>query len=525
MLKVIIADDEERVCRMLQILPDWTALEMEVAATAANGIEALQAIERDPPDILITDIRMPGCDGLELIARAKQLAPEIEIIIISGYAHFEYAQSAMKYGVADYLLKPINRDELTATLSKLGKRRRDALVQAEQLRQDHQEAQNRVRSSLIHDLAQGKLDDMGAQALCERYHFACAPTYRAFVLKVDYDPEELGASTLAVLEAKAEECLHTAIRALCDDLAFGFVDSFGYGLIACQPERQAPIRRALRGVLNQLEAQKALFGAAAFSLALGLMVTEPSQIPRSLGTASQAVRERLLDGTGRLLEEVPTASALRESNLAQHYNRGIAQAVDTLDSAAAMQEVHTLEAMAMAVPDVRGSELLQLVKTAGSSFILRLNVEEREKILAQFQSRLELCSRAPQLFECLRKLQTQQLEAEEQRRSNESTRPIRIAKQYIQQHFEEPITLEDVCAACGYSNSYFSALFKKETGEGFSKYLTRLRMERAKELLRETALPVPDIGRQVGYSDMKHFTQTFKKLTLLSPGQYRKLYG
>ncbi|MEG2187728.1 MAG: response regulator, partial [Clostridia bacterium] len=92
MLKVIIADDEERVCRMLQILPDWTALEMEVAATAANGIEALQAIERDPPDILITDIRMPGCDGLELIARAKQLAPEIEIIIISGYAHFEYAQ-------------------------------------------------------------------------------------------------------------------------------------------------------------------------------------------------------------------------------------------------------------------------------------------------------------------------------------------------------------------------------------------------------------------------------------------------
>lgn len=93
-----------------------------MAGTAGNGLEALALIERERPDILITDIRMPGCQGLELIERARRTVPDIEIIIISGYAHFEYAQTAIKLGVGDYLLKPIKKDELTATLSKLAQR-------------------------------------------------------------------------------------------------------------------------------------------------------------------------------------------------------------------------------------------------------------------------------------------------------------------------------------------------------------------------------------------------------------------
>ena len=100
-----------------------------------------------------------------------------------------------------------------------------------------------------------------------------------------------------------------------------------------------------------------------------------------------------------------------------------------------------------------------------------------------------------------------------------------MAKQYVQSHYSQNITLEDVCAATGFSVSYFSALFKKETGEGFAKYLTRVRMERAKELLQETNLSVAEICTRVGYGDLKHFNQTFKKVTNLSPGQYRKLYG
>ena len=89
MWKVIIADDEKLICRLVQALVDWSSLDMELAATAENGLEALALIEKCNPDILITDIRMPGCNGLELIKQAKEIKPDLEIIIISGYAHFE----------------------------------------------------------------------------------------------------------------------------------------------------------------------------------------------------------------------------------------------------------------------------------------------------------------------------------------------------------------------------------------------------------------------------------------------------
>ena len=103
--------------------------------------------------------------------------------------------------------------------------------------------------------------------------------------------------------------------------------------------------------------------------------------------------------------------------------------------------------------------------------------------------------------------------------------PIRAAKLYIHKHFDQPITLEEVSAAIGFSENYFSTLFKKETGSGFAKYLTHVRMDEARSLLRDTNQSVAEICRQVGYGDLKHFTHTFKAEIGLTPGEYRKLYG
>ncbi len=119
MLKILVADDEEKVCQLIIRLVDWEALEMEVVGTASNGFEALEKIRDVSPDVVITDIRMPGLDGMELIRQARLLNGELAFVIISGYRHFEYARTAIKYGVSDYLLKPIKKEELTATLSRI----------------------------------------------------------------------------------------------------------------------------------------------------------------------------------------------------------------------------------------------------------------------------------------------------------------------------------------------------------------------------------------------------------------------
>lgn len=359
MLKVVVTDDEARVCQLILMLADWDSLGMEVAGVASNGLEALELVGRLHPDILITDIRMPGCHGLELIERAKGKFPQLEIVIVSGYAHFEFAQTAIKHGVGDYLLKPIKREELMGTLEKLGKRcrqRSQSASEVERLRQTNQENEDAVR-------------------------------------------------------------------------------------------------KHLRSFLDQLLAQRSVFGAVEFSLALGPAASRIGELPASAQATRRIAANRLTEGAGRM-------------------------------------------------------------------FLLRPEIEGLERLGQEFEAACDRCGRKSELFQCLGRLQREQLDAVCQRRHNDTIRPIRMAKQYVQQHYSQPITLEDVCEVVG-----FSSLFKKETGEGFAKYLTRVRMERAKELLQQTSLPVSEICAQVGYSDLKHFSQNFKKETNLNPGQYRKLYG
>lgn len=112
MLKVIIADDEKMICLLISQLLDWKELDFEIAGMAYTGIDAYQMIVEHRPDLVITDIRMPGYDGIELIKKVKEAGIQTEFIMISGFKQFEYAQNAMKYGVKYYLLKPIEEDKL-----------------------------------------------------------------------------------------------------------------------------------------------------------------------------------------------------------------------------------------------------------------------------------------------------------------------------------------------------------------------------------------------------------------------------
>lgn len=527
MLKVIIADDEERVCRLVQVLADWDALGMEVAGTASNGLEALDLVRQIHPDILITDIRMPGCYGLELIQHAKESLPQLEIVIISGYAHFEYAQSAIKHGVGDYLLKPIQKAELMATLQKLGDRCRarqaaDGGTQNQYSREDLFRLQNR----LILDLAERRLTAPSAQLLEQEYHFSVHPgLLQVMLLKLDYDLEQFSPASVGVVWEKAKKIFEQVLQPVCHGIVFYFRDAWGCAVLNYPTAQREALRGRIREGLNQLVAQQALFGQVTCSLGLSTPVEGPEGLPECFWEANDAVCERLLEGSGRLLEGRPLPSSLAEENLLERYGRSVELLMDTLGQTQAEQAVDQLEESAMAVPGVRGRELLELVRSAGKLFALRVCGEDARRETEQFEARCLQCSRAPELFVCLRQFQNHLLERTLHRRETESQRPIRVAKQYVQSHYSQNITLEDVCAATGFSVSYFSALFKKETGEGFAKYLTRVRMERAKELLQETNLPVSEICTQVGYGDLKHFNQTFKKVTSLSPGQYRKLYG
>ena len=211
MIKVVIADDEVRICQLILALVDWEALGLKVVGTAHNGLEAIAMVRTLQPDILITDIRMPGCSGLELIDQVKRDDQSLEIVIISGYAHFEYAQQAIKYGVGDYLLKPISKTELTATLQKLAGRICAQKKNAEDEAQQKKKTQKDVallRENLISGLLDQKNRKISIGELQEQYGLQVQDgVFQAFLLKMDCGREELSPTASVLLMEKAQEGL------------------------------------------------------------------------------------------------------------------------------------------------------------------------------------------------------------------------------------------------------------------------------------------------------------------------------
>lgn len=215
MIKVMIADDEERICQLIEALIDWESLHMEVVGIAHNGLEAREMVRQIKPDVLITDIRMPGCNGLELIENVKKSVEDLQIVIISGYAHFAYAQTAIKYGVGDYLLKPINKVELASTLQKFKERIEEKIqLKEEQLWIQHKsKADIRLfRVNLMNRLLEQKVWRPTLEILQEEYYLQVQEgIFQGFVLKVDAT-EDISQAGIHIILEKTQTLLENSLK-------------------------------------------------------------------------------------------------------------------------------------------------------------------------------------------------------------------------------------------------------------------------------------------------------------------------
>lgn len=529
-LKVMIADDEERICQLIEALIDCDVLHMEVVGVAHNGLEACALVKKIKPDILITDIRMPGYSGLELIERIKTDQAELEIIIISGYAHFAYAQTAIKFGVGDYLLKPINREELTGTLQKLGERIRERRQRAEdhwRIQQKNEADIRLFQTNLINRLTEESIWEPSLEELREKYYLeAIEGVFQGFTAKVDCEDEgTVGSAAIDIILDKVQSLLEKSLSYRCSAFVIRRKGSGCTGFLNYDNEKTEEIRRIFRDCLNQLEGEKEIFGPVMFTAALGSVRRDAGSLQKSVREAALIIDDRLLKGTGKLLERVPSASAIHEQNILERYVRQIVHAIEVMSAQEAEEAVEQMRRTIFEVRDVKGFEVRELVYSAAGLFLSQVEVKNRAEAIKDFKECCSLCGSVDSLFGRLCSLQKDYVEEMSRRHEADTVRPIRMAKQYIQNHYSEPITQEEVSGAVGLSAAYFSALFKRVEGEGFAKYLIGVRMEQAKALLRETNIPVSKICQQVGYNDLKHFTRTFEKATGVKPTVYRKMYG
>lgn len=364
MIKVFLVEDEAIIRRGIKKNVEWEKNGFEFVGEAGDGEYAYPQILKTEPDILITDIKMPFMDGLELSHLVKKILPNTKIIILSGYNEFEYAKEAITIGISEYLLKPVTAASLTAVLRKV----------KEEIREEKEKSR-----------------------LLERY-FVSYEKYNAFLDKTDYTGVD---------------------------------------------------RKLIQDFLK-------------------------------LGSAGEE---------GMFIDEY--LAAVGENN----YRSLLLRQYMTIDIFFCVQEfLKGLSVCADEIPPELGD----------IKYIPKIVVSEEQTV------------------SYLKELFAFAISERDQVSGNRYGSLIDTAKQYLAEHFESnDVSLNTVAAQVGVSSSYFSSIFKQETGQSFVEYLTKLRIDKACELLRCTTLRTAEIGERVGYNDPHYFSATFKKVTGVSPKDYK----
>ena len=503
-MRVLLVDDEELTLRYLEKIIDWESLGYSVEGRARNGAEALKQLEEEKWDLLVTDIRMPEMDGLELIEKVRREDKTLKIVVLSAFSDFEYARRSFGFGISGYLLKPIDEGKLVETLHKIrGEREeesREKLVR---------EGRRKItRESLLKDI---------------------------------------------ILERRSEEELAARMELLDNSLELG---RFQMLLILIAREG-AQDGRIIRGIWEELTGESCFL----LSQAPGrrILVTEKSAGSVLIGDFLQALEERLEgrlfigvsgdhEGLGELVEAYGELKILASLNFYSRQNRYLLykkryrEVQNSLDAdrerdrlldevrqggaAAGTAHIGTLLERMEEAYGPRLESLFLFIATLLTLLRNRLKTGDmslmvppviREVNVDQIRSFRDL----EELGAFLKELVIQMVEMPVHPLGGDSSELIRSIKEYISENYQRTFTLDELADDVGRSKNYLCRVFKESTGDRIWEYATAFRMEQAKHLLAFSSLKIGEIARRVGYDNSGYFTRVFKSRDGLSPQAYR----
>lgn len=532
MYRVIIADDEPKVSQLIKNLIEWDNLNLELAATAPDGITALELIKKHRPDIVITDIRMPGYDGIELIKYAKEINPDIDFVIISGYQHFDYAHNAIKYGVKDYLLKPLNKNEINTTLSKMiekySERSRQEVHRLEDVK--------RLKNEFLQNIYLGS----GALALKEADLFRINQDYnasftegcyQALIIKPDFEYRTNNQEIMKMLLVKISKIIEQSFVDICLEVLWLFLKDRIYIIANYKAENKKAFRKALNNIIDESHLFRDIIKNLTVTVGAGNAETSLGGIGQSTDEAKEAIVDRIVMGSGKINLYNPELHMEKpvESIVSFEKRRKLIDLIEIFDIAEIKKWIDEIEVEIFKLPNISGQFILDTINEILEIILYSLknhvNVKTINKsLINEFHEALEMQNNARAAFEITNKCVGEMLQQIVDDRKNESNRPIKEAQKYINEHYASAVNLEEVSAVIGFNATYLSTLFKKETGMNFLEYVTIVRIKAAKQLLADSRKSILDISHDVGYNDFKHFTKQFRKITGLTPSEYRKLY-
>lgn len=527
-LTLLIADDEQAIRSGLANAVDWKKNNIQVLGLAKDGNETLKMIEEYHPDLVITDIRMPGCSGLEMIEQVRKKKLDVRFIILSGYEDFSFAQQAIRNGVNSYLLKPVKVETLLEEVERIRTDIEEERRSGEQNVAIHtvaHAAEPVVRQRFYAMLAQGEYHSVaeienGAEAFSTPL-IQCpsiAATFR-FTLPLESDSNQFSRDDRYLFR--------TALRNVAEELADG-----KYHLECFLDEKNevgillSPVDGVVDFLTKCIETMKSVSSAQIITTGLGVEAQQILDIPASCRTSEEMAEYHLYQSSIKVFEAEKFAQQESVSAPRPPATQKMAEAVAANEEKVIKDELDRFFSLIMYIPMpppryVRGM-CIYLLNDVSKRAAMLLQCEATQSFRS-FNREVERIASIDDLKNYMRDslcLLAASLQSEKKAFVPES---IELAKTYIQKNVLSRLRVEDVAAYVHLSESYFSALFKKCVGITAGDYIFQCKIEKAKLLLREKSMTVLEIAEALEYSDYRSFSRAFKRFAGHSPTEYQQL--
>lgn len=522
MYRVLFVDDEILVRKNISEIIQWNALGFELAGTCENGKDAVAFLEKHSVDVVITDIAMPYMDGLELSKYLYEHFPKTVVVIFSGYDSFSYAKMAIRYRVSEYILKPITARELREVLEKIREKLDGEKEKEENLQRLMQgyvqftKNEETIISRALVKLVQGTQNLPELKKELKEYGIDISG--KAFrVLGISLDADDID-------EAR-EDAVMKQIRSEIQN-GYGvwlvFKNSDHEIFLLAGTNRPLAFQKEVYRICHSI--QKGLYNAQKMKVTIGIGETVQSleELPKSCQSAIQALEYRYAKAGGVLLD---SETIWEEEKLEEFEERlrSLKQAIKKDDKGLVREILNGFESYVGSVYISKNkviAYLFQLLRGVYEEFCqLQMNVSWDEskasKIIGvgSFQDAMKVVREF--IFSGMKSYE------HTSRTSNEKL--VLRAMDYLKTNYGNPdLSLSMLCEYLNISVSHFTNIFKEETGKTFKEVLTFIRIEKAKQLLKQTDMKNYEVAEKIGCKDPHYFTVLFKKTTGKTPKEYAK---
>ena len=535
MLKVFLVEDEIVMREGIKNNIDWEKEGFEFTGEAGDGELAYPLIQKEKPDILIADIKMPFMDGLELSRLVRQELPDIKVIILSGYDEFEYAKEAISIGITDYLVKPIAGAKLLEAVKKVGK-----IIEEEQqqrlflktFEKERLENIHLAKQKIFRSLASGKkpVSELLKDAREAGVDLA-ANRYNIVLLQIFEEGETVGYSEKQNAAAQdIEEMTEHMPGVLMVELGIE-----GWAFIIKETDTERSLEQILPDFLEKLQEIIRGYEGIEYFGGVGRAVCRLSELNRCFEEANRAFSYRYLINRNQIIYSEEEANGsfaggrLKASSLnVINMDREIVERF--LKTGLKSEVRHFIDEYFESVGEsgIRSFLLRQYVTmdmfftTVAMLRQIGYDSEDLVERCGDFQAMTSVFSSVEQTKSYLQGVFEAALDLRDTVSQKKYSSLLKNARTYIEQNYDnEEISLNTVAASVNLSPNHFSTIFNQETGQTFIEFLTHVRMEKAKELLRGTSMRMSEIAYTVGYKDAHYFSYLFKKTQECTPREFR----